>query len=721
MRPWKRESMTLFGLAAAIFAAAGSNAFAQSEVPQSDAKFLEEVFIVGDADAVKALPGSAARISAEQISIEIANDINQLLKTVPGVYIREEEGYGLRPNIGIRGATSERSSKITIMEDGVLVAPAPYSNPAAYYFPTTLRANTVEVLKGAPLLRYGPQTTGGVVNIVSTPIPEAFGGNLEIRAGENDEADLLASIGGRTENHIGYLLETAQRRSDGFKDIDRGGGSGFNIEDYVVKMSWENGPHSVLLKGQYSRETSDETYLGLSDVDFDRSPNRRYGLSTIDEMNTRHSSYSVRYGIDLHDNARLNVLAYKNDFKRDWFRFESGLQVIELANAGDEAALALVDGTADAFNLQFRSRNREFDSSGIELNIDQRWGNHSLAYGVRFHDDEMDRYQPGFTYDQIDGELVFFEAQGATDSNNRLEEAEALSAWFVDNWTPNERLNLNLTLRYEEVESSRRQFARDDRSDEPLQRSNNSSELLPGASFTYALSEKWQILAGIHRGFSPLGGGAQAFEDPETSTNWEGGIRYQSRLFFEAIAFRSDFSNKSENCSDANPCSNGQTTGSFTTGDAVIQGLEVQASTVLELFDVTIPVDFTYTYTDATVSEDNPAEGFENGDQLASVPEHAYSVRVGFETNFNWNNYLVIKYIDETCVRIGCNDDSNPFNRTDDLILTDLISRYSLRDNAVVFFKLENLFDEQDIVSRQPEGARPNKPRTASVGIQYTF
>ena len=136
---------------------------------------LEEVTIIGDRKAAREIAGSGALIDSLQIRDELATDINQLLKTVPGTYIREEDGYGLRPNIGIRGATAERSAKITLMEDGVLIAPAPYAAPEAYYFPTLARMQAVEVLKGASQLRYGPQTTGGVVNLVSTPQPENAG------------------------------------------------------------------------------------------------------------------------------------------------------------------------------------------------------------------------------------------------------------------------------------------------------------------------------------------------------------------------------------------------------------------------------------------------------------------------------------------------------------------------------------------------------------------
>ena len=195
---------------------------------------IEEVTIVGTREEARALPGSGAVVDSEQMTIEAATDINQLLKTVPGIYIREEDGYGLRPNIGIRGATSERSGKVTLLEDGVMISPAPYSNPSAYYFPTISRMSSLEVLKGASLLRYGPQTTGGVVNMVSAPIPQERAGNINLAYGENNQMDLLANYGGHIETgsgNFGWLLETAQRRSDGFKDIDRtSADSGYDIQ-----------------------------------------------------------------------------------------------------------------------------------------------------------------------------------------------------------------------------------------------------------------------------------------------------------------------------------------------------------------------------------------------------------------------------------------------------------------------------------------------------------
>jgi Fe(3+) dicitrate transport protein len=417
----------------------------------------------------------------------------------------------------------------------------------------------------------------------------------------------------------------------------------------------------------------------------------------------------------------MTAIGYHNEFARDWFKLSGGNSFINAANAGDAVAQGVLDGTVDVQDLAYKHNNREYESRGIDLNFDVDLGAHQLAIGGRVHEDEMDRFQPVDYYDQIDGELVFTRVKAPTGSDNRFEEADALAFWAVDSWQLSEALNLNLAVRYEDVESSRRQYADPERTVLDSRRGNDSSEWLPGASFTYDLNENWQMLAGVHRGFSSLGGGAKENEDPETSTNWEAGVRYRGSWFVEAVGFYSDFSNKTENCSNASPCSNGATSGSFDTGEATISGLELQAGTTLELGGLTMPLDLMYTYTEAEVSKDNPDEGFEKGDYLASVPENVFSLRLGLETGFGWNNYAVAKYIDEMCMDIGCNNGGDRFDRSEDLFVVDYISRYTLANEATLFLKVENLFDEQAIVSRQPDGARPNKPRTASVGVEWVF
>ncbi|HUH37211.1 MAG TPA: TonB-dependent receptor plug domain-containing protein, partial [Spongiibacteraceae bacterium] len=153
----------------------------------AQAPAIEETQIIGQREDAAKVAGSAYVITEFELQKFEYSDINRILRQAPGVYVQEEEGYGLRPNIGIRGSGQGRSARVTLMEDGVLVAPAPYADPAAYYFPTAARVAGVEVLKGPQTLRYGPYTVGGAINLLSTPIPQALSGFANLEFGENSE------------------------------------------------------------------------------------------------------------------------------------------------------------------------------------------------------------------------------------------------------------------------------------------------------------------------------------------------------------------------------------------------------------------------------------------------------------------------------------------------------------------------------------------------------
>ncbi|MEX1197169.1 MAG: TonB-dependent receptor [Pseudohongiellaceae bacterium] len=706
-------------LATAISAAALS---AGAEAQSTDSDTLQVIRIIGSQQEVQQLAGSGAVIDPRQLEVEANTDIHQLLKTVPGLYVREEDGQGLRPNIGVRAAAGGRSSKVTLMEDGVLLAPAPYSNPAAYYFPEAYRMNSIEILKGAPLLRYGPQTTGGVINLVTPSIPAENRGRMTVKAGEHNSQDIHAWYGG-TAGSFGWLVDTVQRSSDGFKDIDRSNrDAGFEIQDYMVKLGWTGERQQLLAKFQYSEQVSNETYAGLTDADFAADPNRRYGLSEIDQMDNHHSGVSLNYSAELTDRVSLSALAYENRFARDWFKTSLG-SLINAANAGDANAQAVLDGEQDIAGMEYKHNSRAYESRGIELNTRIDLDAHQLEAGIRDHSDDMDRFQPVEVYDQVSGSLVFRDVIQPTGGDNRLEGADAISFWLTDQWQVSDALRVNLALRHEDVETFREQFSTVDRSTPGSYRSSSASEWLPGASFTYDLNTRWQVLAGVHRGFAPLGGGATENQEPETSINYEAGLRMtQDELFVEAVAFRSDFDNQAESCSVASPCSNGATSGSFVTSEAVVNGLEVQVSNTWQ-FDNgwQMPAHLSYTYTDAAISKDNATSGVMDGDVLADIPENLFSLRLGLESAMGWDNHLVAKYMDSTCVSTGCNRGGDPRGETESLFVTDLISRYGLSEQATVFLRVENLFDEQVIIGRAPHGGRPNKPRTASLGFQYDF
>ena len=200
-----------------------------------DSIILKRIMVVGKPGWLDKTTGSAAYIGRAELKKHNYSDVNRVLRTVSGVYIQEEDGFGLRPNIGLRGTGVERSSKITLMEDGVLIAPAPYAAPAAYYFPSVSRMSSVEVRKGSSQIKYGPYTTGGAINFISTRIPYEFSGNAELSAGQFNSRQLAASIGD-TKGNMGYLIESRFLSNDGFKELDNQANTGFDVTDILAKF-----------------------------------------------------------------------------------------------------------------------------------------------------------------------------------------------------------------------------------------------------------------------------------------------------------------------------------------------------------------------------------------------------------------------------------------------------------------------------------------------------
>ena len=115
---------------------------------------------IGDSTAtLRRLPGVITVVDAATLTSSRVFTATEALRKVPGVNVRDEEGFGLRPNIGIRGLNPTRSTKVLLLEDGVPFTIAPYGDNASYYHPPIERFESVEVLKGSGQIAYGPVTS----------------------------------------------------------------------------------------------------------------------------------------------------------------------------------------------------------------------------------------------------------------------------------------------------------------------------------------------------------------------------------------------------------------------------------------------------------------------------------------------------------------------------------------------------------------------------------
>jgi len=697
------------------------------------------------------IPGSAQYISPEELDVHSYTDVHRILGNVPGVYIVEEDGYGLRANIGMRGTGAERSSKITVMEDGVLAAPAPYSAPAAYYFPSTGRAHAIEVRKGSSQIKTGPYTTGGAFNMISTPIPDDFGGQVNAIAGSDQERQLHAYAGDSFE-HFGYVVETFQSRADGFKDItgfanaDAGldYSTGFDKQDYLAKARVNTGtdariPQSLTFTATRTTETSNETYLGLTQADFETSPFQRYAGSQNDQMNTEHSRLQAQHVIQPAEGLDITTTLYRTDFHRNWYKLDSvdGVGISSLLsnpNANSEA-LARVQGRETGGSLLVKNNNREYYTQGIQTAIgyDVTSGstNHSLEIGGRYHEDEIDRFQWEDEYRMADRGVMELISEGIPGTeSNRLADATAW-AGYAEYTLERGPFTVTPGVRVEDFELTRTAWDTDteagrNRTASPTGTEQNTGTVwIPGLGIDYRINPGWSAFAGVHRGFAVPGTNPET--DPENSVNYEVGTRYDARgLRTEVVGFFNDYTNLlGRDLAAIGGDPSGET---FNGGEARVLGLEFTGAYNLGLplnTSFSIPLEVTYTYTNAefsnTFDSDFGAWGeVEEGFKLPYLPEHKLALNAGVEDVYGFDLRLTGRFTDELRTVAGSGAPA-PSNRIDSHVVMDLSAEYALSSSARIFGSIRNLADNEYAVARRPAGLRPGMPRTFLIGVKTSF
>lgn len=707
----------------------------EEKTNSTNERAVEIIQIFGSTNALDTATGSGHALSEEQLEEFEFDDIHRVLQSVPGVYIREEDGYGLRPNIGLRGATSERSSKIALMEDGVLLSPAPYSAPAAYFFPIISRMSAVEVFKGPSAIVYGPNTVGGAINMISRPISEHRTAQIDLAAGQQDYRKAHGFYSD-TINEFGFLVEAINLHSDGFKDLGNSDSTGFAKNEWVSKLRYtpNNDPlnQSLSLKVSYSDEVSNETYLGLSDSDFEQNPYLRYPASQNDKFDWEHLAFQASYYIELNPSIVLFTQAYRRDFNRDWDRLNgfAGNRTIESIlrspNTGINALFFdVLTGERDSLTndeaLEFTFNDRSFYSQGLQTKLlwDTTYQNMDieLEAGIRLHQDQVKRLHRARLFNLVAGTFEFTGLPETILTQNK-DETIAIASYANSKFTF-DNLILSLGLRAEHIESEANDILNNTTSNYA------DTVLLPGFGAFYSISEHLGFLLGINKGFVPNSPGQADNIEEEESWNYEFGLRANfKKTNIEAIGFYSDYSNLKGTCTFSSGCTT-QLNQEFNGGEVDIYGLEFTASHQLA-FDSSwnMPISLAYTFTQSEFQNSFESEfsqwgSVTQGDELAYLPEHQINLQISLK-GVKWQVNTSFKYMSEMLESAGLNTELSGLN-TESMINIDLSASYQYNSQLKLYTKIDNLSDEINIVSRRPFGARPSKPRQVIAGLKYEF
>jgi len=736
-----------------VFCLLGSVAYAQESSPVPDPEKPSEpsgepaeeepairvgpVFVTGTGVDLERVGGAVQTLDEEALDATNYDDPNSVLLMIPGVYVRQEDAYGLRPNIGLRGANSERSKKVTLIEDGILFAPAPYSAPAAYYFPMMARITGVEVFKGPSAIAYGPNTIGGAINFKTRAIPDRTAAMVDLAGGAFGARRGHAWVGSSTDS-TGVLLEAIHLGTSGFKKLDGGGDTGFGRSEGLLKLRWnsddmEDVHHRIEGKLGISKEVSNETYLGLTDADFRADPHRRYAASALDRMDNWRTQATLGWSVLAFDAFEFKATLYRHDFARSWKKFTgfTGGPSVEEVLANPEGGIralyhAILQGEEDSSGdgndgVVLGTNDRTYVSQGVDALARHAFDTgpmaHEVRAGLRVHQDAIVRNHWVEDWAMTEGSLVREggQAVSADTEASSLAIAGHLS-YSASGWG----LTLRPGIRVESIHS---RFA-----DHALGEESTGSQLvtLLGLGSHYAITQEWGLLAGVHEGFSPMAPGQDESLKEERSLNYEAGVRYEgaegARL--EVIGFWSEYGNLLAQCSFASGCLAEDLDKQFNAGEVRIQGVEVMGEHAFALpgefqLPVRLSHAFTVTAFQSEFESPNPQLGsVKAGDELPYVPTHQLSLNVGF-THPLGSMHVTTTYLDAMREEAGSTDEDSRF--TDSAIFVDLNAACRPLPWLELHVRAQNLLNAQPIVSRRPFGARPGKPFSVLAGLRADF
>jgi len=699
----------------------------------AEGKYEHEEIVVRAGSDIKT-SGSATVIDKKYLDLYEYQDIDKVLRAVPGVEGYNEDGYGHRPNIGFRGGKSERSQGITLMEDGILIAPAPYSAPSAYYFPKVERAEEIEVLKGAGAVKTGPRTTSGALNIITKKVPNETIAEVKNSYGNHGASKFSTTVGSNYKN-VGALAEFNHVEADGFKKLKGEAAGAFDIDDLVTKLRFTSKPgsnkfQSLEFKYAKNAEISRETYLGLADADYEANPYQRYTATEQDKFDGTQEQFQVTHYIEPADNLSLATTFYNNQFERNWYKLDKvvlgGTQKSLSNSLLDSTYLDALKGNTDTTGsandyLKVKANNREYDTKGVDFKANYQVAgklDHNIDFGLRYHFDDETRYQKTDNWD-IDGNgnwvIQSFGAWGSSDSNNKVTESNAVATYISDEiktgpWT------ITPGLRYESIHYKLNQRVSGSVSE------NSIDELMPALAVNYDLNKNQQIFATVSKGFAPATGVGSNVADNEESINYEIGTRVvNSKINYELIGFFNDYENLLGTCTAGSGCS-GNIGDQFDGGEVNAFGVEFSADTNL-VRNLTnafkLPLKITYTHTRAEFRNSFNSSydiwgDVTAGDQLPYVAENTAYASLGFERN-NFNAEVSLKYQD------AMNTSAAGTLTTDANTTYDAAANYQLSKNFSVYGNVKNIFDNTYVAARHPYGVRVSAPRLFFIGAKLSY
>lgn len=346
-------------------------------------------------EAIERTPGSVAVIGTTEINESLGTNLKDILDFVPGVFIQGRQGAtseesqfsirgsGLRNNFHVRG--------VNIMVDGFTL-----NNADGFFRPEVLELSStkrLEVYKGGNALRFGANSLGGGINLVSKTGYDA--GKVELWSEGGSYGFLknyLAS--GRVYGPFDIYAGMSDTRSDGYRDH-----SETNRQRYFTNLGYQfSGGTSLRFDFNYVRNM--QALPGsLTKTEFKQQPRQRNLNGFTFPKDERHDYDYLRTGLTLRTPLSANQgLEWSVNYNRTDLEHPLNFAIIAQLdhNWGTELrynSTAPLFGYGNRFTLGFQYAGTRETELNFDNGVSGRRGaktkdqiNHATNAGVYFEE-----------------------------------------------------------------------------------------------------------------------------------------------------------------------------------------------------------------------------------------------------------------------------------------------------------------------------------------------
>ncbi|OIN13513.1 TonB-dependent receptor [Oceanisphaera psychrotolerans] len=657
---------------------------------------LEQVVVEGDwlgtpsKENAKTYTGARNVVESEELHERAALNLEDALRQVPGVQVLDETGTGILPNIGVRGLNPLRSERVQMLVDGYPIAIGPYTNVGVSLFPVTLPSlEAVDMVRGGAAVHYGPNNVGGVLNLVTKPIPNEMEQTLRERLLIADGTghvmtDTYYRVGGFVTDNLGLQFQANLQKGNGFRDH-----SDTEVQSYIFDVDYFlDDINELKAQLQYYDVTADlPGALSPAAYEADRTQSQR----SRDGYDADMWRASLTWIHTPSDDLEFQWRNFAHDADRTFFFGQ------DLTSGGNWAD---PEGTAS----HVADSPRLFKVYGTEPRVTKQLGNHTLMLGGRYVREEVD-----FDVNRL--EL----ATGNYTSVREWDFATDAYAAYVSDTVRfmDDRLAITPGIRYEEVRTDYQDAISGAVSD------NHATEWLPGLTLGLQATDDVFLFANAQRSLVPVQT-AQVIREGdvanETAWNYELGARWQLTDNLEASAtlFRIDYEDQIVYNSTALIYEN--------LGETRQQGIELEGR-----WQATQELALGMGY---TLLDTEQLTGDYQGNELPNAPRHHVSADATYEVG-PWTASANALYVSESFSDAANTVDETANGSAGELPAYTLVNSRLGRDIPLgndmmlnVGLGVNNLLDEDYYfrgVDVSPVGRLPAPGRTYMLEGQLSF